>query len=265
MDMRTFYGVQMATIYPLALNKMKYIILLTVPLLLLKYSSMAQVEARFFTGYGTFQMENMRNNLKSTLTQLREIGVPLELTIAYPAFYVYQAQLAFSTPIGTFGPLVGMASTGSRISYQDYSGKYIHDELLKYRQVGLFYEFDYYSWENFSINLGMQVSGVFTNFSNSYELQIYENAFDDFSQKGKAIGIGIQPNINLNYTWHRIILSVQGGYFLNHSEPLHDEKDKEAVFTNSRTHKELQPSWNGWRAGLSLGLVLIQKHEEKID
>jgi hypothetical protein len=235
---------------------MKGLSILWAALLFLSHEGASQVEVHFNPGYGAYQMEALKNLQED---YVESFDLPLRVMDSYPAFYNYQVQVAIPDGYGKWGPIVGMATTGSRVSYGDYSGTLIRDEWLKTRQVGLFYEINAWEIKPFSLDVSLQAMVNFSSYKAIAKIDLTD-ADDPLEQvlEGNARGYGIQPNLVFHYRHEPFLVGVQAGYHYGEGGIIYADKKRDQPIQSFYTNEKLRPSWNGWRAGLSLGLLIGQ-------
>ena len=200
-------------------------------------------------GYGSYQMGSLNALQQETL---RSLVVEAQATDRYPAFYNHQIQGLIKFDKVWLGASYLKMSSGSRISYKDYSGQIAIDTKIVSDGLGFFAArplLDHAHWEvvvggqsilNFSSldYLGMVLIG---DQKETQSLEVY------------ATGIILEPLARISGKNGIFEIGVEGSYRLNLvNEDFHlkGKKDHKLVDDGG---KGIKPDWSGTNIGLVCG------------
>lgn len=208
------------------------------------WAQAGEFRASYHLGAGQFMMQELKS-LNSE--RLEGIAVNAKILQNYPIYLTHT--LVVSQNFSDFHRL-GLSfehqSTGSRISYKDYSGELTLDTRLTANSIGMFYEG--YIAEKKGIDLACG-SYLYLNFSS---LQ-----FDNFirvnseTQSEKinfnSQGISLQPFFSASKQIKSFILGTELSAYLNIiSRDLYLQQNKDATLVNNDGNT-IRPDWTGLR------------------
>lgn len=95
----------------------------------------AQLKTAIFVhgGYSTFQLNQLRDYNANILNALPVEG---RLVSDFPGYFTYSGSIQCSFESVFAGLYAGHSSTGSRISYRDYSGYIRFDQIIRTNSLG---------------------------------------------------------------------------------------------------------------------------------
>ncbi|MBB6610549.1 hypothetical protein H7F15_05835 [Pontibacter sp. Tf4] len=203
------------------------------------------IEPRF--GLGTYNMSQMKQ-LQAEMGH--STGVQYKVTDEFPAYFNYGLVVSYHlTEQNRFSLFFETGSSGGRVAYEDYSGKFTSDQLVKYKSVGAFLSRDFGTGD-LKFILGLESSFIFSDLTLESNIQIedyQDSAKDDF----KAYGYGLKPYIGIARAFNRIEPKVTLGYLYNDSNSFYWEGNKDMILTSN--NQEVAPDWSGLRLNISLG------------
>lgn len=206
--------------------------------------------------YGNFNMKDLKN-LQTAVQQ--QFPVHAKETSSFPAYFGYHAKVYGSIWRFQFGVFGAYNSTGSRLSYQDYSGSIEYNQHAKLIQFGT--GFDYF----FSSNRDKPWQ-PFCSFQIAYgrtTLHIDEHVVvGDANPDNRADAdltfhsrhFTLQPAFGLRraITKH-LYAQAQAGYFIDAPGDLKYDEDKSLHLVDDHSNP-LHANWSGFRLGLSAGV-----------
>ena len=219
-----------------------------------KHSIAGGISIRFQTGYNYYNMEQLHEMQKSVVNNIRnEVGIPVKIVESFPAYYSYQFQILFYLPKNfRLGGFFDYASTGGRVHYRDYSGKYSFDQIVTKKTLGTVAERLFPHKDN---HLGFSL--ILKGFISFSDLNIRENLTIGEVTDGQdldfvAISIGIEPALRYEINFSYITSGLEIGYRIGFSGFYHLEDYDDTYLLNDG--KEISPEWNGFKISLSFGV-----------
>lgn len=200
------------------------------------------------SGMGSFKMDDLK---ELNATYLKLLPVKAKITDDFPVQPFYNVAVIYQTASKVYYGLTGsFASTGSRVSYKDYSGELIFDNILTYYSPG--------------IRAGWQFAGNKVSFAAENNLSY---SFSKLKMKEKVLtteeertflsdGFQTEPGLRVSYRISIFELSVKAGYLIDFSgdNKLDGESDQVLYLGDSKT--KIKNDWSGFRLGASLGIIL---------
>jgi len=202
--------------------------------------------------YGTYD----HTNIKLFQEELNKVtGLPTQITDSYPDFYGYRLLLGVLKEKVANNFYFDYRSTGGKISYADYSGKYGIETLLQAYTLGYEYDYGFIRSKYFSSFLVLRLSGMYNDFSFNEYLTVNEFSENEtyfFDSFGASAGAGLKFSFDLK----KIIISTSVSYENNISLYLTWKEDSKVQFRNL-DNKPVDVNWTGMRVGMSLGIPFV--------
>ena len=204
----------------------------------------AQFSVSYTAGYGSYKMGDMKKLLESAF-QMEQGTMPAGLRIVdnFPAYVTQSVDFTYMRDRMEWGVTGTFMTTGGKIAYSDYSGKYVEKLTLTGYRIGATYR--YYLSEGklgkFPLLFYGEVSPAvtFTNLKYSaavdiYEGNIHEEANDNVSTKAK--GWSVLPALGSKlFLTRKLALTANIGYDIEFGSKL------------STTSNTLRVDWSGLR------------------
>lgn len=116
-------------------------IIFTSLFVLTSYCAMAQFSINYSVGYGSYKMGDMKNFVEDMQSYVEGQYPGLKTVIVdnFPAYVTHSLDIGYKYKVHEFGIKGGFYSTGSKISFQDYSGEYEANVLINGYKTGLYY------------------------------------------------------------------------------------------------------------------------------
>lgn len=175
--------------------------LITALLMLIGLGANAQFSLSYSVGYGSYKMGDMKQLLNSGYSSVRQ-SMPKGIRIVsnFPGYITHKMDFAYKFKLHEFGLTGSYLTTGGKIAYSDYSGKYIEKLTFNGYRIGAMYR--YYFSEN---KLGACTLSFFGEVSpgitftklkymaalDLYEQNVHQKADDNISTN--ATGFTVQP------------------------------------------------------------------------
>ena len=208
-----------------------------------------QVRIEAGAGYGSFSM----NGLKELNTYfLESLPVKARLTDDFPVQPFFSGALLYHAPKTMyFGPVLGFTSTGSRVSYKDFSGELFLDNILSSLNGGL--------------RLGFTLSDKKIKVSQENDftlaitwLKMYRKVLSQEDTRNfRSMSPQAEPGIRISSHFNRFDIGVKAGYLIDFKGKYKLSEDSDKYLISADDNKPLTNNWSGFRLGLTLGFKLL--------
>lgn len=214
------------------------------------FGAQAQLNITYSAGYGSYEMGDMSNLLDQSLASLKQnLHSGVKITDNFPSYVTHNIDLAYRFNRHEAGIKGSYYSTGGKIAYADYSGRF-HEKLLfdSYR-LGLMYRFHFLRvGQLLSLYGELSPAITFTNLEYDVLLEMPDYDIKETSP-GADIGTikngySIQPLIGLQvHPIRHLFLQASAGYDVHFGSQF-----------NKNT--SIAAEWSGFRINLGIGLTL---------
>ncbi len=207
-------------------------------------------EMEFHGGTGLFH-SSMSGLRSYQIYQLYNLDVDAVVTDDFPANVYYTGEVRIHFDRFWTGLAYVWNSTGSRISYGDYSGELTMDILANAHFFGMTYGYSIYQINGLSINPLLKVLISYSDYLfTDYTLLLNEeNTITHSYESESAV---LVPGLELNYNRKFLSLSLSAGYLLDGDSKLHKPDDVSRVFTYP-SEKPVTNNWSGYRIEVLAG------------
>lgn len=213
-------------------------------------TAVAQLNVSYSAGYGSYEMGDMRNMLDQSLSALKnQMPEGIKITDNFPGYITHNIDLAYRLNRHELGLKGSYFSSGGKIAYADYSGRYHEKLLLDAYRVGLMYRFQFLKAGNLFSLYGELSPGVtFSNleYDALFELPDYDIKETDPGTELGTIktGYSLQPMLGIQvHPIRHLFLHAGAGYDVEFG----------AKFNKN---KHLSAEWSGIRLQIGLGITL---------
>jgi hypothetical protein len=200
-------------------------------------------------GIGNYSMKDLK---KLNSANLKILPVEAKITDNFPSVPNYDCGLFYLLNKHiSIGLTERYNTTGSRISYKDFSGQLTYDNILSSFATGVQGEY--------SLILKNIRFSATSNISYSFSKLKMKNLIlrsVDLS-KYKSNSIQIEPCFKLSYIINKIELGARAGYQIDFGGKNKLNGDKNLILTNLTTGKEIQNNWSGIRVAVSIGIAFL--------
>lgn len=216
---------------------------LAVILCLLPIGTFAQFSVQGGLSYGTFSMNSMKalqNDISIASDSL------LKAVTTFPSYYGFSASLLWTqNEKASIGIAIDFNSTGGRLSYSDYSGYLLVDQVLTAFSIGAVGEYKLNKSARWPISAGIQVSWVSSTVEITRESAIGNSPPSSDAQVLSSTNIGVRPHVLIQRNLPAGLYAfVQAGYELQYHKQLE---------TSGGGKTNLTAEWDGFRALVGVG------------
>lgn len=240
---------------------MRKFIKLLIILLFISVNIKAQFGISGNIGYGSYSMDNLKGLNRAYQNQINTYynlkldqleNFPMFWNFSFATFYQDSSNLRISL-VYTY------LSTGSRLCYEDYSGKYILDNIISAnilgikiskRLINLPIDFGLY------INPQILINKDYFNYSFSLNLNQDHSAYN--KTKGKAINVGTSAGLFLKKRINKFEINFEAGYYLDiYKGAIKAKVDGRKVeMNNPETNTSLKNEYSGFRGSIGISYFL---------
>lgn len=228
----------------------RYLYLIALMSLLYRPGFSQGVELTFGVNRAGFKMDE----LKSFQESLRKsLPVPAKNGASYPSFWGYEGHLDINIKRFQVGAFYGFNSTGSKLSYSDYSGMLYYDQEIQFRHFGVGTHYNLSPDSKVQPAFVLEVGAGFTDFQFQRHIRIGEEPPVDEILDFKARSTTIAPGISLKYILaNRLVFKGELKYLFDFETDLTWTEDDEIhLIEGSDT---VGPDWSGIRLSLMAGI-----------
>lgn len=180
---------------------------------------------------------------------LKNLPVVAKITDDFPAQLSYNGSILYFISTQTYLGITGsFSTTGSRISYKDFSGELKYDNILTNFSPGIRVGF-------ILINKKFRLTEENNLMLGITKLRMEESILGveeqtDLSSKS----IQIEPGVKLSYTFlEHVELGMKAGYLIDTGAKYSLKSNKEATLQNPVTDENVKNNWSGIRLGIFIG------------
>jgi len=201
--------------------------------------------------YGAYSMKDVSAFQQEVYEQL---PVPAKIISDFPNYFGWELKAMHRFPKLSFGVYTSFHSTGSRISYNDYSGSFEYDQRAKITQLGLCIDYFVLPRENkWQAFLSLQVGAGWTNFAIIDKLVVNGQTLNNRNLDFKSSHITLQPGLGIKRNIGNFFISTQAAYLIDSASSLKDNADLKLI---SNDGWPIGVDWSGLRLSIGLGVLL---------
>ena len=211
-------------------------------------ASALEYNFKFNAGLGSYGMGGLKDVNTSTLSELH---FPAKLVDDFPAFLNVSGEGAITLKNGTrIGLVLGLASTGSRIAYSDYSGSYTYDIKATCVNYGIRGEMTVFRLTDaLGLRAAIGAGTLFTDAKVKETLKL-GNESDSESYTFESISLYVQPEVKLSYSFGPNLEAGMYCAYLIESGGKYEYSGQETT---------IKSDWNGMRFRACVTLILNRK------
>lgn len=230
------------------MNRYKlYLTIILLAIISIEVTNAQQFTLGISSGIAGFSMKDLR---EFNTLYIKSQPVDARLTDDFPAqpFYTLFLNYKGGTPY-YFGAGLHYTTTGSRVSYKDYSGILQYDNILTVLAPSLRAGIILHD-KKISIAGENDLNYAFST------LKVYETILaQDGQYHYRSRSIQAEPGIRISLPAGRFSLSLKAGYLIDGKGKNILKEDSE-VYLKTSSGKAVRTDWSGFRLGLSAGFDL---------
>lgn len=181
-------------------------VLLTSVFLFTSYCAIAQLSINYSIGYGSYKMGDMKNFVDNIQLHVEGQYPGLNTIIVdhFPAYITHSVDIGYKQKVHEFGIRGGFYSTGSKISFQDYSGEYECNVLINGYKAGAYYR-NYFSNSKIgkksllSLFGEISPSAIISRTKITSHLTVYDQPLESEKTAIHKVDFAILPQIGIRY------------------------------------------------------------------
>lgn len=212
----------------------------------------------FESGWGSYHMSELKD-FQDYLKNEVAVSFPLNLTASknFPPNIFYHGNILFAiSKIITTGIGYGYYTTGSRLSYSDYSGYYYIDLITTGNAFRIPLQFKVSSQKNMTTYLYGNLELIGSKLTMNEKVSLYGNNQEDEETINLfSTSIYFEPGIKFSFLYKKCNFNINMGYTFGSNGKLHlkDEPDKPPQYSDD---KYIRTNWGGFRLSVGIGYNL---------
>ena len=219
--------------------------------LIVSTTASAQVRVSYSVGYGDYKMDDMNRLLDASLSLIAmELPAGVAITDRFPGYITHSLDATYAFKRHEIGLKGTYMTTGGKIAYSDYSGKYNEDLTLNGYRVGAMYRFHFLQTQVGTLPLSFygELSPAITFTSLKYKALLSLPDYDINESNP-------EDNVNTNETGYSIQPMIGGQLFATRNIffVLSAGYDFEFGSKLSTTNNLLRADWTGFRVNGGVG------------
>jgi hypothetical protein len=205
-------------------------------------------------GRASYIYSEMKGYQQYLLKQLQTQGVKGTTIEDFPSYYTYFAGMHKHWQQWSLGFEVGHGSTGGRVYYEDYSGRYVADQTLKNYYIAVSPTLKIYKSKKIGVMGGGKITTTWSQAKLNHALTLGTTTVTD-NATFQALNFGLQPYVLMRYYFvDKIFIQATLGYELQNSSELRKNDDHEVWLDDGSGHA-VHLQGNGYRLGLGIGVA----------
>ncbi|MFV0537347.1 MAG: hypothetical protein ACK5M3_08230 [Dysgonomonas sp.] len=226
----------------------KNIIILSI-FLLLGLQLRAQFTISYSSGYGKYDMGDMKDALELFKSSMKEQlgGLDIRTVDNFPGYITHTLEVGHKVGKSEFGLKSSFYTTGGKLSYADYSGGYEQKITMRGFREGIYFRYHFYTTEigyqsAFSIYGELSPSLLVSQMKHSLSIGITDEGEDKLNNKSTKVGVAIMPLVGVKYSiTPKIGVHLSAGYDFDLTTPKTKIDLQSAIL-------ETKSDWSGIRA-----------------
>jgi hypothetical protein len=208
--------------------------------------------AYFGIQYGSFSMEGLSGFQTDVV---RMLSLPLDKLENFPNYIGFEFGIRKDiTKKYHTDAYYNYISTGSRMYYEDYSGRIYFDQIIRGNSIGIHNQYKLNDLESFHVLAGMRTGMTFSRLSNEYYLKLEGITLtEEENYEFKSINGHISPTFSFQKNIGILFIVVETRYEFHIKGKLKSEENKDNYLVDAKGDP-IKADWNGFRMMLALGI-----------
>ena len=205
--------------------------------------------------YGSYDMSDLRkfqNEIYEDVSS--DLSVPFRMLDEFPGYLGYELHFGVDLSKFQYGVQAAYRSTGGKISYSDYSGKYNIENHLNSIEFSAFAGIKPYEANKISILLTGSAGISLTNHTLSSIFQITNTPVQDEEVEFSSINAVLAPGAKIQYLLHKNLFIDFSLRYDIHIQGKLNLKENDQAFLTDREGNPITANWSGLRAGIGVGV-----------
>lgn len=227
-------------------------LLISTLLFTVNFSSGQKLSVSLEPGFGSYSMDGLKE-LNSNI--IKSLPLEAKITDNFPNQPFLSGSIVYQNdnPV-YYGISVGYYTTGSRISYKDYSGELKIDNIISAYTPGMLIGANL---TNKILTLKGEVNLAFS----MSKLEIVEKILNETDELNlESNSFQLEPRIRLTYFWNNFEFGLRSGYLIDFGSKYNLEDNPDAFLENDE-NKAIKSNWSGLRIGISATYGISLKKE----
>jgi hypothetical protein len=210
-------------------------------------ASAQMVRLSYGPGIGAYSMKPLKDLNRYSIQNL---PFAAKLTDNFPVTISHEVTLSLSVKRFGIGFSYDYNTTGSRITYKDYSGQYTDDLSLEANLPSLF--INYIAIRYYKLDVEVQTrAGYISTSINNHNLEKIDEEMSENHLYATSESWFVNPAVSFVYKPFRIVnVGISAGYLYDFRGKV---KNNDGLkFINPQTTKAVKTDWSGFRANVSI-------------
>lgn len=202
--------------------------------------------------YGSFKMEEVISFQQEIV---RQLPVSAQTMSDFPNHYGFESKFTYKLSQFSLGLFGSFISSGSRVSYNDYSGSFEYNQIAKLTQLGLSSEYflSKNTGSDWQFSPSLQVGIGKTSFNINDQMIVGGSILLEDNLNFTSSHITINPGFNIRRTFNKFFIKTNFGYLIDLPGFLEYSEDKRLNLINENKDP-IGVDWSGFRISLSTGI-----------
>ncbi len=215
--------------------------------IILSYNSFSQLIFEAGYGIGSYSLSDLRD-MNSEI--LKNLPVKGKLTDDFPMQPFYGVAILYQTSdVIAIGVTGFYNTTGSRISYKDYSGELLADNILTSWSPGIAARFKLTD-KRLNLYEETRIAYAFSKLQMNEKVLSYSD-----EMTFKSAGLQVEPKFKLTYDIGNLEFGLNAGYLFDFGGKNRLTGDKDSVLQFSDSKDPIKTNWSGVRLSASLSYL----------
>jgi hypothetical protein len=210
----------------------------------------------FNAGYSSYDAKQM----KAQVVKAHNTFPQTKIVANFPAYFAYTGGISVYTDREDlmFTAFAGHSSTGSRISYGDYSGHVYEDFLVKTNMFGgsiaaaMIERHGYALWIGLRYTLNLNSLKVITELQSPSDY-----SHDEYSFVNKTNGL--EPYVAFSKKLNRFAVRIEAGYSFQSHARWHLPDNKRVVLADADTQEDIKYNGSGFRLSAGVSFFIFKQ------
>jgi hypothetical protein len=201
-------------------------------------------------GYGHCKMQDLKD---FQALRLKDIILPAKITEDFPWTIHYGGEFNVQFKKCSAGFSYFFLTSGSRISYSDYSGEINMDVTAIAHGFGPLIICPLYKNDKFWFGPRLQIPLMFSRVTENNYIRLL-NESESYNHKTYSWSIGLFPSFEANYSLPRLSFGLNLGYLIDSKGRIVEENDMTIYFGNKYQNTT---EWSGFQFDFRIGYTLF--------